>query len=92
MLFTTDKLPEVAIESWPELDLNPWPLNSVIDIDIDIMFYGQILEIFIVASFLITFTSEFSNFRPEKRQEFKYFNQSLSKYFFRELYLDPRTE
>ena len=29
MLFTTEGLFEVAIESWPECDLNPRPLNSV---------------------------------------------------------------
>ena len=29
MVFTTEGLFEVAIESWPELDLNPRPLNSV---------------------------------------------------------------
>ena len=29
MVFTTDVFFEVAIESWPELDLNPRPLNSV---------------------------------------------------------------
>ena len=29
MVFTTEGLLEVAIESWPEWDLNPRPLNSV---------------------------------------------------------------
>ena len=29
MVFTTEGLSEVAIESWPEWDLNPRPLNSV---------------------------------------------------------------
>ena len=29
MVFTTDGFFEVAIESWPEGDLNPGPLNSV---------------------------------------------------------------
>ena len=29
MVFTTEGLLEVAIESWPECDLNPRPLNSV---------------------------------------------------------------
>ena len=29
MVFTTDRLFEVAIESWPNWDLNPRPLNSV---------------------------------------------------------------
>ena len=29
MVFTTEELFEVAIESWPEWDLNPRPLNSV---------------------------------------------------------------
>ena len=29
MVFTTDGLFEVTIESWPEWDLNPRPLNSV---------------------------------------------------------------
>ena len=29
MVFTTDRLFEVAIESWPKWDLNPRPLNSV---------------------------------------------------------------
>ena len=29
MVFTTEGLFEVAIESWPELDLNPQSLNSV---------------------------------------------------------------
>ena len=29
MVFTTEELLEVAIESWPERDLNPQPLNSV---------------------------------------------------------------
>ena len=29
MVFTTEGLFEVAIESWPEWDLNPGPLNSV---------------------------------------------------------------
>ena len=28
-VFTTEKFLEVAIESWPERDLNPQPLNSV---------------------------------------------------------------
>ena len=28
-VFTTDGFLEVAIESWPEWDLNPRPLNSV---------------------------------------------------------------
>ena len=28
-IFTTEGLFEVAIESWPEWDLNPRPLNSV---------------------------------------------------------------
>ena len=29
MVFTTEGLFELAIESWPEWDLNPQPLNSV---------------------------------------------------------------
>ena len=29
MVFTTEGLFEVTIESWPEWDLNPRPLNSV---------------------------------------------------------------
>ena len=29
MVFTTERVFEVAIESWPEWDLNPRPLNSV---------------------------------------------------------------
>ena len=29
MVFTTEGFFEVAIESWPEWDLNPQPLNSV---------------------------------------------------------------
>ena len=29
MVFTTEGLFEVAIENWPERDLNPRPLNSV---------------------------------------------------------------
>ena len=29
MVFITDAFFDVAIESWPELDLNPEPLNSV---------------------------------------------------------------
>ena len=29
MVFTTEGLFEVAIESWPEWDLSPRPLNSV---------------------------------------------------------------
>ena len=29
MVFTTEALFEIAIESWPELDLNSRPLNSV---------------------------------------------------------------
>ena len=29
MVFTTDRSFEVAIESWPEWDLNPRPLNSI---------------------------------------------------------------
>ena len=29
MVFTTGEFFEVAIESWPEWDLNPGPLNSV---------------------------------------------------------------
>ena len=29
MVFTTEGLLEVAIENWPEWDLNPQPLNSV---------------------------------------------------------------
>ena len=29
MVFRTEGLFEVAIESWPELDLNPRPLNAV---------------------------------------------------------------
>ena len=29
MVFTTDRFFEVAIEGWPEWDLNPQPLNSV---------------------------------------------------------------
>ena len=29
MVFTTEEFFEVAIESWPELDLNPRPLNSI---------------------------------------------------------------
>ena len=29
MVFTTEGFLEVAIESWPEWDLNPQPLNSV---------------------------------------------------------------
>ena len=29
MVFTTERLLEVAIESWPEWDLNPRPLNYV---------------------------------------------------------------
>ena len=29
MLFTTGGFLEVAIESWPEWDLNPGPLNSI---------------------------------------------------------------
>ena len=28
-IFTTEGLFDVAIESWPEWDLNPRPLNSV---------------------------------------------------------------
>ena len=30
MVFTTDGFLEVAIESWPEWDLNPRTLNSVL--------------------------------------------------------------
>ena len=30
MVFTPEGLFEVAIESWPQWDLNPRPLNSVI--------------------------------------------------------------
>ena len=37
MVFTTEGLSEVAIESWPEWDLNPEPLNST-----------QILYIYII--------------------------------------------
>ena len=29
MVFITERFLEVAIESWPEWDLNPRPLNSV---------------------------------------------------------------
>ena len=29
MVFTTERLLEVAIESWPEWNLNPRPLNPV---------------------------------------------------------------
>ena len=29
MIFTTEGFFEVAIESWPEWDLNPQPLNSI---------------------------------------------------------------
>ena len=29
MVFTTERFFEVAIESWPERDSNPRPLNSV---------------------------------------------------------------
>ena len=29
MVFTTEGFLEVAIENWPEWDLNPRPLNSV---------------------------------------------------------------
>ena len=29
MVFITDGFFEVAVESWPEWDLNPRPLNSV---------------------------------------------------------------
>ena len=29
MVFTTERLFEVAIESWPEWDLNSRPLNSI---------------------------------------------------------------
>ena len=29
MVFTTEGFFEVAIESWPECELNPRPLNSV---------------------------------------------------------------
>ena len=29
MVFSTEGLLEAAIESWPEWDLNPRPLNSV---------------------------------------------------------------
>ena len=29
MVFTTEGFFEVAIESWPEWDLNPRPLNSI---------------------------------------------------------------
>ena len=29
MVFTTEGLLEVAIESWPEKDLNTQPLNSI---------------------------------------------------------------
>ena len=29
MVFTTEGFLEVAIESWPEWDLNPRPMNSV---------------------------------------------------------------
>ena len=29
MVFTTEGFLEVTIESWPEWDLNPRPLNSV---------------------------------------------------------------
>ena len=28
-VFATDRFFEVAIESWPEWDLNPRPLNSI---------------------------------------------------------------
>ena len=30
MIFTTEEFFEVAIESWPEWDLRPQPLNSYI--------------------------------------------------------------
>ena len=39
MLFITDAFFEVAIESWPEWDLNPRPLNSVLYMYIYIYIY-----------------------------------------------------
>ena len=36
MVFTTNGFFEVAIESWPEWDLNPQPLNSVQMLSLDI--------------------------------------------------------
>ena len=39
MVFTTEGFLEVAIESWPEWDLNPRPLNSVQNIYIYIYIY-----------------------------------------------------
>ena len=32
MVFTTEELLEVSIESWPEWDLNPRPVNSAITV------------------------------------------------------------
>ena len=29
-IYTTERFLEVAIESWPEWDLNPRPLNSIL--------------------------------------------------------------
>ena len=49
MVFTTEGFLEVAIESWPEWDLNPRPLNSVqniyIYIHIHIYMYVYIVYI-----------------------------------------------
>ena len=39
MVFTTEGFLEVAIESWPEWDLNPRPLNSTQTLSLYIYIY-----------------------------------------------------
>ena len=53
MVFITEGFLEVAIESWPEWDLNPRPLNSVVYINVCI--YKHIPFIYINAIYIYIF-------------------------------------
>ena len=74
MVFTTEGLFEVAIESWPEWDLNPRPLNSVSIYQKNISYISAFLIFFIRISFIRIFVIRI-------RRNFSVINNILRKLF-----------
>ena len=74
MVFTTEGLFEVAIESWPEWDLNPRPLNSVSIYQKNVSYISAFLIFFIRISFIRIFVIRI-------RRNFSVINNILRKLF-----------
>ena len=67
MVFTTEGVLEAAIESWPEWDLNPRPLNSVQTTEFSYVFSFQwniALNSFIMRTYYISEMGNYLIFTP----------------------------